>query len=133
MIRKKVDMLMLRRAIELSWKSDTAYHQVEEVGNPALGQCYVSSRVVQAYFPEVELAQGEVLAAGKIEKHFWNVFQVNGEFIHVDLTWSQFPVGSKVMNWAIRDRETYNDSPPTIERVETLLRRVQEVLSSDSK
>jgi hypothetical protein len=130
MTKQKVDMLTLRYAIEQAWKPDTAYHGVEESGNPALGQCYVSSRVVQEYFPEAELAQGEVLAAGKVEKHFWNVFQVNGESIHVDLTWSQFPVGSKVINWAIRDRETYNDSPPTIERVETLLRRVRQILSS---
>lgn len=52
-------MLRLREAIEASWKPDTAYHHAEEVDNPALGQCYVTSRVIQYYFPEAEIVEGE--------------------------------------------------------------------------
>lgn len=126
------DMLALRRAIEAAWQPDTAYHFVAEPGNPALGQCYVSSRVVQHYFPEAELAEGEVSTPTGTEWHFWNVFPTASGQIHLDLTWQQFPHGSQVKSWKIRDRNTFNDSPPTIERFEKLLQRVQQNLQHAS-
>jgi len=51
----KIDFLDLRQAIEKSWQPDTAYGFVEEKGNPALGQCYPTSRVVQYYYPKSEV------------------------------------------------------------------------------
>jgi len=125
-----VDMLALRRAIEASWQPDTAYHSAEETGNPALGQCYVTSRVVQHFFPEAELAEGEVTTPAGSEWHFWNVLTVGDQQIHLDLTWQQFPHGSLVKNWKIRLRDTYNDSQPTVERFERLLQRVQHHLDA---
>ena len=129
MAELNIDMLKLRQAIEASRKSDTAYLYVEELGNPALGQCYVTSRVVQHYFPEAEIVEGEVQTPKGIEKHFWNVFKSNGKELHIDLTWQQFPPVSIVKDWKIRDRHTLNDTPPTVERVELLLSRVRRILS----
>lgn len=124
------DMLALRRAIEAAWQPDTAYHFVEEPGNPGLGQCYVTSRVVQYYFPDAELAEGQVVTPTGNEWHFWNVFPNSGQELHLDLTWQQFPSGSFVKDWKIRPRHTYNDSPPTVERFERLLQRVQHHLDA---
>ena len=130
MTKLNIDMLQLRRAIEASWKPDTAYHHVEEPGNPALGQCYVTSRVIQHYFPEAEIVEGEVLTPHGVEKHFWNVFENGGKELHIDLTWQQFPSGSFVKKWSVRDRRTLNDTRPTIERVELLLDRVEHMARS---
>lgn len=121
-------MLSLRHAVESSWQPDTAYHQVEEAGNPALGQCYVTARVVQYYFPDTEIVEGEVVGDRGIDKHFWNVIKHNDNEVHIDWTWRQFPAGSVVTQWKIRDRTTLNDSQPTIERVERLLERVKQAL-----
>lgn len=127
-----VDMLALRRAIEASWQPDTAYKFVSQPGNPALGQCYVTARVVQHYFPDAELAEGEISTPKGTEWHFWNVFTVGGQQIHLDLTWQQFPHDSWVKSWKIRPRDSYNDSPPTRERFEKLLKRVQQNLQRTS-
>ena len=121
-------MLRLRQAVEASWQPDTAYHHAEELGNPALGQCYVTARVVQYYFPEMEIVEGEVMSDNGTDKHFWNVIKSGANEVHVDWTWRQFPVGSTVKQWKVRDRTTLNDSQPTIDRVERLLYRVQRVL-----
>lgn len=43
----KVEILTLRQALEASWRPETAYLNVEEEGNPALGQCYPTSRVIE--------------------------------------------------------------------------------------
>jgi hypothetical protein len=125
-----MDMTKLREAIEASWKPDTAYHHVKEKGNPALGQCYVTSRVVQHYFPEAEIVEGEVLTDKGIEKHFWNMIITNNQRLHIDLTWQQFHHGSSVKNWKVRNRLTLNDSQQTIDRFDLLLKRVKDYLAS---
>lgn len=129
----KVDMLSLRRAIEVSWRPDTAYLVAEEPGNPALGQCYVTARVVQHYFPEAEIVEGEVNTGKGAEKHFWNVFHASENDVHIDLTWNQFPHGSRVETWKVRDRTTLNDSQVTIDRVERLLGRVEQNLETSMR
>jgi hypothetical protein len=93
-------------------------------GNPAYGQCYPTARVVQHFFPEAEVVEGEVWTGEDIEAHFWNVVDKNGTVVHVDLSWSQFPPGSSVRAYAVRDRATFGDGPETVRRVETLLGRV---------
>src|SRR5579872_6391973 len=40
----RVSMPDLREALEASWDTATAYGGVSEAGNPALGQCYPTSR-----------------------------------------------------------------------------------------
>jgi hypothetical protein len=53
-------MLLLREALTASWDKRTAYLEVERMGNPALGQCYPTSRTVQHYYPETEIIKGKV-------------------------------------------------------------------------
>ena len=127
---KTVTMIRLREAIEASWGVDTAYLGAHEEGNPALGNCYPTSRVVQHFFPKMEIVEGIVWTGKKDEKHFWNMLISDGIEYHVDLTWQQFPHGSIVKEYKIRDRETLGDSEPTIKRIDTLLGRVDRFLES---
>jgi hypothetical protein len=124
----KTDMVNLREAFEASWDFRTANQRVSEAGNPALGQCYPTSRVVQILFPETEIVEGQVRTGKGIEKHFWNVLVSDGITYHIDFTWQQFPSGSSVKSYKVRDRNTLGDSPRTIERVELLLKRVESYL-----
>jgi hypothetical protein len=59
-IARRFNMLELREALEASWDEATSYGCVSEAGNPALGQCYPTSWVVQQFYPEVEIVEGEV-------------------------------------------------------------------------
>lgn len=130
----QVSMLKLREALERSWDSKTSYLNVSEEGNPALGQCYPTARMVQHFFPETEIVEGEVLTGGKLEqhKHFWNMLIKDGVEYHIDLSWRQFPTGSSVRNYKIRERESLGDSPPTIERCNVLLERITQYLATNS-
>jgi len=123
-----IDLLKLREAIEASWDEQTSYLAVKKEGNPALGQCYPTSRVVQHYFPETEIAKGKVWNGTEEETHFWNVLDVNGQTYHIDLSWKQFPNGSSVMSYDILDRDNLGDGEDTIRRVELLLKRVKAYL-----
>jgi hypothetical protein len=119
-----VDLLRLRAALEASWSAETAYRGVIQPGNPAYGQCYPTARVVQHFFPGAEVVEGEVWTGEDVEAHFWNALPRDGALVHVDLSWSQFPTGSTVRTYAVRDRATFGDGPETVRRVETLLGRV---------
>jgi hypothetical protein len=114
----------LRSALEASWRPDTAYLGVHQPGNPALGQCYPTSRVVQWFFPALEIVSGQVRTGSSVEAHFWNVDPAQDPQGHVDLTWQQFAPGAEVASFAILDRDALNDSPPTVARCQLLLRRV---------
>src|SRR6478672_11656621 len=114
----RFSMLELREALEASWDTATSYGGVSETGNPALGQCYPTSWVVQQFFSEVEIVEGEVWTGKTVEKHF-----------HIDFSWRQFPAGSAVRSFKIRDRETLGDGPATIKRRELLLERVTSYLA----
>jgi len=74
----KIDLLKIREALEACWDENTAYLTVNRKGNPALGQCYPTSWVVQHFFPETEIIKGKVWNGKKIEIHFWNGLTVNG-------------------------------------------------------
>ncbi len=124
-----VEMHRLREALEASWKRDTAYQHVEETGNPALGQCYPTARVVQHYFPNTHIVRGMVWTGNAEEVHVWNVLAVDGTTYHIDLSWRQFPPGSVVKSYAIL-LEDGTDSEATLKRIETLLQRVQDYLSA---
>ena len=125
----RVDLLRLRSALEASWDSQTSYDRVIKLGVPALGQCYPTARVVQHFFPETDIAEGEVWTGRETEKHFWNVVDHGGTAFHIDLTWQQFPFGSSVRSYAVRDRSNLQDSAETLTRVAILLSRVQAALS----
>jgi hypothetical protein len=119
-----VSLVQLRAALEASWDRRTAYGDVHQPGNPALGQCYPTSRVVQWFFPELEIACGEVETGSGLEAHFWNIDPAPKPASHIDLTWKQFASGSKVAHFRILDRHALNDSPPTVARCLLLLERV---------
>lgn len=120
----------LRSAVEASWDVETAYLGARQPGNPALGQCYPTARVVQWFFPRFEIASGEVDTGSALEAHFWNVDAAADPSEHLDLTWQQFAKGSKVVRFEILDRHCLNDSPPTILRCQLLLQRVLSKLDS---
>src|SRR5262245_60440019 len=89
-------MLRLREALEASWDVQTAYGAVEQAGNPALGQCYPTARVVQHYYPATEIIKGKVWTGESEETHFWNGLPVGDEWYHIDLSWRQFTSSSVV-------------------------------------
>jgi hypothetical protein len=119
----------LAAALEASWDHRTAYRGVTRPGNPALGQCYPTSRVVQFFYPEFEIACGEVWTGAGLECHFWNIAGSGDEAEWIDLSWQQFPPGSTVQHFKLLDRRQLGDSPPTVERCSLLLRRVLAHLS----
>ena len=125
----KCDMTQLREALEASWDHKTSYMGVSKDGNSSLGQCYSTSRVVQIFFPETEIVEGQVWNGTESEKHFWNILQSGGSEYHIDLTWQQFPKKSKVTDWKIRDRRSLGDSKETLLRIEILRNRVNEYLA----
>jgi hypothetical protein len=128
----KIDLLKLREAIEASWDTTTSYRNIVETGNPALGQCYPTSRVVQFFYPKTEIVEGEVLTPKGNEKHFWNVLEIDGVTHHIDLSWQQFPHGSHVIKYKIRDRNKFGDGSETTKRVDVLLNRVMKYLDAQT-
>lgn len=126
-------MLRLRAALEASWDRQTAYGAVEQAGNPALGQCYPTSRVVQHYYPATEIIKGKVWTGEREETHFWNGLPVGGEWHHIDLSWQQFPASAAVRAFAVLDRRTLNDSAATLQRCALLLTRVESRLRDVSQ
>jgi hypothetical protein len=123
------NMVKLRHALEASWDEKTSFQSVSDKDNPALGQCYPTSRVVQFFYPETEIVEGKVWTGNKFEKHFWNVLEANGHQYHIDFTWQQFPSGSIIKSWKTLDRNKLGDGPNTIKRVELLQRRVKNYLA----
>ena len=121
---ERIEISILRAALEASWDYRTAYQSVQCAGNPALGQCYPTSRVVQWFLPEFEIARGQVWTGEIAEAHFWNVRRGAAGLEHLDLSWSQFPIGSQVTRFELLDRRNFGDGPSTIARVELLLQRV---------
>jgi hypothetical protein len=120
----RVDLGRLAAAVETSWDHRTAYQGVTRPGNPAFGQCYPTSRVVQYFYPDTEIACGDVWTGSGTECHFWNVRGSGDETEWIDLSWRQFPAGSVVRRFKLLDRRLLGDSPPTVERCALLLRRV---------
>jgi hypothetical protein len=121
-------MLRLREALEAAWDRETAYNAAEQAGNPALGQCYPTSRVVQHYYPETEIIKGTVHTGESDETHFWNGLRVGDLWYHIDLSWQQFPTGSIIGEFAVLDRQNLGDSDATVQRCALLLHRVEDYL-----
>jgi hypothetical protein len=120
-----VSLMQLREALEASWDYQTAYLGASQTGNAALGQCYPTSRVVQCFFPTLEIVSGEVDTGAGLEAHFWNFDPSRSPSEHIDLSWSQFALGAEVVHFSILDRHALNDSPPTVARCQLLLERVR--------
>ncbi|WP_069881847.1 hypothetical protein [Bosea sp. BIWAKO-01] len=123
-------MLRMREALEASWDGQTAYRAAVKPGNPAFGQCYPTSRVVQHYFPETEIIKGKVWTGESEETHFWNGLRVGEEWYHIDLSWQQFPTGSTIRDFVVLDRKMLGDTESTLRRCALLLDRVRRHLQS---
>ena len=132
MARNPNFMLCLREALAASWDKRTAYLEVEQVDNPALGQCYPTSRVVQHYYPETEIIKGKVWTGKTLDIHFWNGCRIGDDWYHIDLSWQQFPAGSIIQEFAIVERQELNDSEATVQRCALLLKRVDDYLNARS-
>jgi hypothetical protein len=122
----------LLEALEASWDCSTAYASAFAPGNAALGQCYPTARVVQSFFPRFEIARGIVDTGSSIEAHYWNVDPRAAPPEHADLTRSQFPARSKIVEYELLDRHALGDSSPTVVRCQVLLERVVARLLSAS-
>lgn len=122
-------MPALRAALEASWDAKTAYLGAYQKDNPALGNCYPTSRVVQFFFPKIEIVEGQVWTGKGMEKHFWNLLEVDDLQYHIDFTWQQFPHGSMVKSYKIRNRETLGDGQEATDRVTLLHQRVKDFLA----
>ena len=118
-------MLRLREALEASWDGQTAYGVVEQGRNPALGQCYPTSRVVQHYYPATEIIKGKIWTGESEAIHFWNGLPVGTDWYHIDLCWQQFPAGSVVREFVVLDRQNLGDTEATFQRCALLLKRVE--------
>ncbi|MFE7506057.1 hypothetical protein [Promicromonospora sp. NPDC057488] len=127
---RDVDLIALREALEASWSPRTSYGGVWEPGNPALGQCYPTSRVVQHFLPASEIVKGVVRTPVRDEVHFWSELPVGAGTVAIDLTWQQFPPGSVVTAREVLDRERLGDSPPTVARCALLLADVERHLAA---
>jgi ABC-type Fe3+/spermidine/putrescine transport system ATPase subunit len=121
-------MLHLREALAASWDKRTAYLEVEQTGNPALGQCYPTSRTVQHFYPETEIIKGKVLTGKSLDVHFWNGLRIDDDWYHIDLSWQQFPAGSTIQEFVVVERQELNDSEATKQRCALLLKRVDDYL-----
>jgi hypothetical protein len=130
MARNPDFMLCLREALAASWDKRTAYLEVEQVDNPALGQCYPTSRVVQHYYPETEIIKGKVWTGKAVDVHFWNGLRVGDDWYHIDLSWEQFPAGSTIQEFDILERRELDDSEGTMQRCLLLLKRVDDYLKA---
>ena len=130
MARNPDFMLRLREALAASWDKRTAYLEVEHAGNPALGQCYPTSRVVQHYYPETEIIKGKVWTGETADVHFWNGLRVGNDWYHIDLSWQQFAGSSIIQEFVIVERQELNDSEATMQRCALLLKRVDDYLTA---
>lgn len=129
---RRVDLIALREALEASWSARTSYGGVWADGNPALGQCYPTARVVQHFLPASEIVKGTVRAGTREEIHFWNELPIAQGTIAIDLTWQQFPPGSVVTARQTMDRDELGDGPATVARCDHLLDAVRTYLASSS-
>ncbi|TDE92544.1 hypothetical protein EXU48_13425 [Occultella glacieicola] len=127
----RYSLVQVREALESSWEPATAYLEAHQPGNPSLGQCYPTSRVLQLLFPEFEIVEGQVWTGEQEEKHFWNLLPTELGVVHIDLTWQQFAHGSVVRHWRARDRDGLDDGADTVRRVDRLLESVHAHLRSE--
>jgi hypothetical protein len=124
LLQMSLDLPRLCEAFEASWDERTSYQGAVREGNPAFGQCYPTARVMQSFFPVLDVARGLVRTTAGLETHFWNVLPSADGPRDIDLTWQQFPYGSSVCNFELLDRDKFRDSDETTARCALLLHRV---------
>lgn len=122
-----MDLKQLQTALQKSWSHETAYGGIWSKANPALGQCAISSLIVQDYF------------GGKIERFFINDtrethYANNIHGAQIDTTISQFDNGIKLTlaQVELADGETMRArmlaNADTLRRYDLLRQKVEENL-----
>lgn len=102
------------KAVQSSWSKETCYPLQREEwseSNPSIGQCAVTSLVVQDYF-------GGEIGYNSTFKHYWNIFPKSKI---IDLTKDQFPRNSIIVLEKIVTRDYLLNSENAF-RVETFKR-----------
>jgi len=121
---KRPALSALASALRASWDAQTAYQGRFNPENPAAGQCYPTARVVQWFYPDLEVVHGEVRTGTALERHFWNAPMGSGGAERVDLSWEQFPPGATIARFDFLRTGASADSQGTHARCLLLLRRV---------
>lgn len=94
-------LLDFRTRVEQAWCSQTAHLGYTRDENPAHGQCAVTALLFHQYFGG-QIKKATVVGPSSDPfrtKHYWNVYKG----VDVDLTWQQFPVGSRIDQLSIKD------------------------------
>lgn len=88
-----MNVLEFRSMVEPKWSEKTSVREDWVMDNPALGQDVATSLLALDYFKEAQLQMGTAYAGNKAYSHYW--ISLNG--VPVDLTWGQYPVGTKLV------------------------------------
>ncbi|OGF35409.1 hypothetical protein A2468_02975 [Candidatus Falkowbacteria bacterium RIFOXYC2_FULL_46_15] len=117
---EKMDIDLLRDAIEASWGKDTCYPPLRdkwEHKHPSFGQCAVTALVVQDY-------RGGKIAYCIHAHHYWN--KIGPE--KTDLTIAQFGPETEICEDGTRSRKTLLDNANTDSRYRLLKAKVEKFL-----
>ncbi|MFA5270537.1 MAG: hypothetical protein WC400_02960 [Patescibacteria group bacterium] len=125
-----MELIDLEAAIKPSWGKDTCYPPAVHLWTPEkpeIGQCAVTSLVVQDYLG------GEILYDQE-HNHYWNRLPNGAE---VDLTRGQFPDGTVITMDEVRSRQDIFNRDSAIQantpgRYELLKSRVEQILQSQA-
>jgi hypothetical protein len=79
---------------------------------------------------KMAILEGVVCNGENEDVHFWNAVEFDLGWYHIDLTWQQFPAGSRVREFFFLDRKNIVDSNLTKRRCALLLNRVEKYLSN---
>lgn len=122
-------LLKIREALEKSWAQDTTYCMIGfSKANPALGQCLVSTLVLQHYLGG-EIIRGKFTEPDGVGgSHYW--LRIKG--VDVDLTWEQFKKGTKIKPTGKPTRKGMLKYPNVRERYNALQQKVDKYLSKKS-
>jgi hypothetical protein len=126
-----IDESQLELALKNSWSKETSLDPENWTPeNPALGQCAVTSVIVNDYLGGEIVWANVILPDGRQVSHYFN--KING--IEKDFTKTQFPEGTVIPNGIPKTkgysstREYILSYPKTQQRYELLKQKVKEFL-----
>lgn len=92
----------LIKDIRRAWSKETSYTPEKySEDNPSEGQCAVTTLVVNDFFGGSFMRAEVRLPGGVTTSHYWNLLS----FGQLDLTWTQFPKGTIILEAQEVDRE----------------------------
>jgi len=122
-------LLELRDLLEQAWCAETAYDSFTYEGrDPAWGQCYVTA-VFLYHHLDGEIKRGWVSSPEMRPcRHYWN--QIDG--LDIDLTWRQFPAGSRLTDIERVDKKCLLASVDARARYDLLVKNVANLRAEPS-